>query len=251
MTACRAAEAVNNGETTACQLIGEILERCNALNGKLNTFIKIAGPEALEQAAAVDKQVKSGQKLPLAGVPVAVKDDLCYSALPTSFGSPAFKNFISPYGAAAVEKLTDAGAVVIGKTNLDDMSIGSTTTSSPAGPALNPWAPDRVAGSAGAAAVAAGQCLISLESDSGGALRQGASHCGVVGLRPTMGRVSRYGLHTFASSFGQVGITASTTDDILAALEVISGFDARDASTALYREMPAKKTPLWSPRLLK
>lgn len=251
MTACRAAEAVNNGETTACQLIGEILERCNALNGKLNTFIKIAGPEALEQAAAVDKQVKSGQKLPLAGVPVAVKDDLCCRNLPTSFGSPAFKNFISPYGAAAVEKLTDAGAVVIGKTNLDDMSIGSTTTSSPAGPALNPWAPDRVAGSAGAAAVAAGQCLISLESDSGGALRQGASHCGVIGLRPTMGRVSRHGLHTFASSFGQIGITASATDDILAALEVISGFDARDASTALYREMPAKKNTAVEPETIK
>lgn len=208
LTACRTAEAVNRREISAYRLIEKTLARCNDLNSKLNIFVSIAETEALEQAEAVDKKVLNGQKLPLAGVPVAVKDDFCYSALPTTFGSPAFEKFSPPFNAAAVEKLLDAGAIVIGKTNLDGMSMGSTTASSPIGPARNPWAVDRVAGSAGAAAVAAGMGLISLESDSGGALRQGASHCGVIGLRPTAGRISRYGLNTFSSSFGQAGIIA-------------------------------------------
>lgn len=236
LTACRVAEAVNSGELKACQLIEETMARCKDLNGRLNLFISTAGAQALEQARAVDEKIKSGMKLPLAGVPVAVKDDFSYSALPTTYGSPAFKMFRSPYDAAAVEKMVAAGAVIIGKTNLDAMSMGSTTLTSPAGPALNPCAADRVAGSAGAAAVAAGICMIALDSDSGGALRQGASHCGVFGLRPTVGRVSRYGLNIFSSSFGQVGIAASSNDDIQLVLAVISGFDHRDASTAICEE---------------
>ena len=240
LTACQVAEVVTSGEITAYQLIEETLERCKVVNDKLNTFMHIADNEALEQAAVVDKMVKTGLKLPLAGVPVAVKDDLCSSALPTTFGSPAFKNFRSPYSAAVVDKLLDAGAVVLGKTNLDDLSMGSTAATSYIGPALNPWIADRVAGSAGAAAVAAGQCLIAIGSDSSGALRQGASHCGVFGLRPTMGRVSRYGLSMASSSFGQVGVTAASTEDILIALEVISGSDIRDASTTVYRENSAE-----------
>jgi len=247
MTACQTAKAVNRGEISAYRLIETTLARCNALNSRMNIFINIAGPEALEQAEAVDVKVKSGQKLPLAGVPVALKDDLCYSLLPTGFGSPAFKKFKPTFSAAAVDKLVDAGAIVIGKTNLDDMSMGSTTISSPAGPTLNPWAVDRVAGSAGAAAVAAGLCPVALESDSGGALRQGASHCGVIGLRPSTGRVSRYGLNTYCSSFGQVGITASSSNDILAVLEVISGFDARDAATALCNERSVERISLLKP----
>lgn len=240
MTACRTAEAVNRREISACRLIETTLARCNDLNGKLNIFLSIAGMEALEQAEAVDKKVISGQKLPLAGVPVAVKDDFCYNVLPTTFGSPAFEKFSPPFNSAAVEKLLDAGAIIIGKTNLDGMSMGSTTATSPIGPTRNPWAVDRVAGSAGAAAVIAGMGLISLESDSGGALRQGASHCGAIGLRPTAGCISRYGLNTFSSSFGQAGVIASSTDDISAALEVISGFDNRDSSTALCNIIPAE-----------
>lgn len=240
LTACQTAEAVNRREISAYQLIEKTLARCNDLNSKLNIFVSIAEREALEQAEAVDKKVLNGQKLPLAGVPVAVKDDFCYTALPTTFGSPAFEKFRPPFNAAAVEKFLDAGAIVIGKTNLDGMSMGSTTASSPIGPTRNPWAVDRVAGSAGAAAVVAGMGLISLESDSGGALRQGASHCGAIGLRPTTGRISRYGLNTFSSSFGQAGITASSTGDILAALEVISGFDNRDSSTALCNQIPVE-----------
>ncbi|HSW35472.1 MAG TPA: amidase [Candidatus Limnocylindrales bacterium] len=232
------AEAVHRGEVTARQLIEEALERCNTLNSSLNTFVVIAGNEALKQADAVDAKVKNGQKLPLAGVSVAVKDDFCYSVLPTGFGSHAFKSFYSPYSAAAVEGLIAAGAVVVGKTNLDDLSLGSAAASSPAGPAVNPWAEDRVSGSAGAAAVAAGQCLLALESDSGGSLRQGASHCGVFGLRPTTGRISRHGLNTFASSFAQVGFTALHAEDLMEAFTAIAGFDARDASTAVCKEVP-------------
>ncbi len=238
MTARQAADAVNRGEISARRLTEDALKRCTDLNKKLNTFLYIAGAEALEAADEVDQKVKSGQKLPLAGVPLAVKDDFCYSPLPTSFGSPAFAQSFSPYSAAAVEKLIEAGAVVIGKTNLDDMGIGSTTLSSPAGPALNPWSDKNPAGSAGAAAVAAGQCLLALDSDSGGALRQGSSHCGVFGLRPTTGLISRYGLALTSSSFGQAGIVAPAAEDIFTALQALSGFDPRDAATAASKELP-------------
>ncbi len=235
----QAAETVNSGEVTAEGLIEKTLESCSILNEGLNIFTQIAGIDALEQAKAIDRKIEKGEKLPLAGVPVTVKDDLCYGVLPTGFGSPAFKEFFSPYTATAVERLMDAGAIVVGKTNLDDMSMGSTTASSPDGPTINPWDPERTAGSAGAAAVATGICMLALESDSGGALRQGASHCGVIGLRPTAGQVSRYGLNTFCSSFGQVGVTAISGENVITALEVIAGFDERDASTAVCKERAA------------
>ncbi len=237
----QAAEAVNSGEVSAHQLIEETLNNCSVLNEGLNIFTHIAGIDALEQAKAIDRKIEKGEKLPLAGLPVAVKDDICYGVLPTSFGSTAFKEFISPYTATAVEKLMDAGAIVIGKTNLDDMSLGSSTASSPFGPTVNPWNTEYTASSAGAAAVATGVCMLVLESDCGGALRQGASHCGVFGLRPTRGRVSRYGLNTYSSSFGQVGITAISGENIIGALEIISGFDGKDASTAVCKDRPTGK----------
>ncbi len=236
-TASDIAKAVNAGEISARRIIEDTLARCNTVNESLNTFRELAGAEALENADRIDEKIAGGSKLPLAGVPLAVKDDFCYSEMATSFGSPAFKAFQAPYSAAAVEKMTEAGAVVIGKTNLDDMGIGSSTLSSFSGPALNPWSPERVAGSAGAASIASGQALLALESDSGGALRQGASHCGVFGLRPTIGRISRYGLNMFSSSFGQAGLSAASTIDILTALRVISGFDERDVATAICRDM--------------
>ncbi len=237
----QAVEAVYNRELTAHKLIEQTLKNCSILNETMNIFTHIAGIDALEQAKAVDRKIENGAQLPLAGVPVAVKDDICYGVLPTSFGSAAFKEFISPYTATAVEKLMDAGAIVVGKTNLDDMSQGSTTLSSPFGPTLNPWLAERAAGSAGAAALATGVCMLSLESDNGGALRQGASDCGVIGLRPTAGRISNYGLNTFTSSFGQVGISAFSSENISCAFEIISGFDERDASTAVCRDRSTEK----------
>jgi aspartyl-tRNA(Asn)/glutamyl-tRNA(Gln) amidotransferase subunit A len=238
LTVRKVAETVSSGEISAHRLIEKTLKNCSVLNEGLNIFSHIAGIDALEQAKAIDRRVEQGESMPLAGIPVAVKDDICYGALPTSFGSEAFRDFYPPYTAFAVERLMDAGAVVIGKTNLDDMSMGSTTSSSPIGPTANPWDVERTAGSAGAAAVATGICMIALESDSGGALRHGASHCGVFGLRPTMGRVSRYGLSAFSSSFGQVGITAISGENVISALKVVSGFDERDASTAVCRDLP-------------
>ncbi len=232
----QAVEAVQQGEITAFELIEKTLKNCSVLDEGLNIFNSIAGIDALEQAKAIDQKNEKGGNLPLAGIPVAVKDDLCYGVLPTSLGSAAFNEFMSPVTAAAVERLMDAGAVVIGKTNLDDMGQGSTTLSSPGGPTVNPWQAERTAGSAGAAAVATGICMFALESDSGGAQRQGASHCGVVGLRPTTGRVSRYGLNTHCSSFARVGITAFSCENIAGVLDILSGFDERDAATAVCRE---------------
>ncbi len=236
LTAHRAAEAVNNGDISARRLIEKVLEHSERVNEKLNTFTCLAGDEALKKADAVDQQVKNGFSLPLAGVPLAVKDDYCYSALPTGFGSSAFKGNITPYSASAVEKLISAGAVVIGKTNIDDMGIESATATSPDGFSLNPWDQQKLAGSAGAAAVAAGQCLLALESDSGGSLRQGASHCGVFGLRPTPGRVSRYGLNLFSGSFGRPAFAAAAPSDMGIALQILSGYDEKDVSTSVCRE---------------
>jgi len=234
MSVRQAAEAVCSGETTARQLIEQTLKNCSVLNEGLNIFTQIAGVDAIEQAKAVDRLVENGKKPPLAGVPFAVKDDICYGVLPTSFGSEAFKEFMSPHTATVVERLMDAGAIAVGKTNLDDMSLGSTTTSSPYGPSVSPWGTGLAAGSAGAAAVASGVSMFALESDSGGALRQGASHCGVAGLRPTPGRISRSGLNLFAPSFGQVGITAFSSENVKQVLALIEGFDKRDAATAAW-----------------
>jgi len=227
------AEAVLEGEITAHQLIDKTLKNCSVLNEGLNIFNAVAGVDATEQARAIDEKIKQGGELPLAGIPITVKDDLCYGVLPTSFGSSAFSEFISPVTAAVVESLMEAGAVVIGKTNLDDMGQGSTTLTSPGGATANPWQAERTAGSAGAAAVATGICMLAVESDSGGALRQGASHCGVAGLRPTTGRVSRHGLNAHCSSFARVGITAFSCENISGVLDIISGFDERDAATAV------------------
>jgi len=229
-------EAVYHGEITARELTEKTLKNCSVLNKSLNIFTTIAGIDALKQAEAVDRKVANGELLPLAGVPVVVKDDICYKVLPTGLGSAAFKEFFSPYTATVLEKLVKAGAIIVGKTNLDDMSLGSTTAASPDGPTANPWDLEHTAGSAGAAAVATGVCMLAIESDSGGALRQGASHCGVIGLRPTSGRISRYGLNTFCSSFGQVGITAIAGENIINALEIASGFDERDAATVIYKD---------------
>jgi len=229
----QAAEAVCNGEPTAHDLIEITLKNCSVINEGLNIFNHIAGIDAIEQAKAVDRRIENGEQLPLAGLPVVIKDDICYGVLPTGFGSSAFKDFISPHTATAVERVMDAGAIVVGKTNLDDMGMGSTTRSSPNGPTINPWVPGYTAGSAGAAAIAAGIGMFALESDSGGSLRQGASHCGVIGLRPTMGSVSRFGLNAFSSSFGQVGITAFSSENIISVLKIIAGYDPRDSATSV------------------
>jgi aspartyl-tRNA(Asn)/glutamyl-tRNA(Gln) amidotransferase subunit A len=234
MSAGCLADAVNKGELKARDLVEKVLGKIEALNCKFNIFSSLAGEEALEQAVAIDNKVKSGICLPLAGVPLVIKDDIMYKALPTSLGSKQFKKFIAPYSAAAVEKIAAAGAVIMGKTNIDNMGIGSTTLNSPLGPTLNPRFPARVAGSAGAAALAAGICSLALESDSGGALRHGASNCGVFGLLPSAGMVSRHGLAMHSGSFGRVGLAALFMEDLPVALKIISGYDLRDVATVAF-----------------
>jgi aspartyl-tRNA(Asn)/glutamyl-tRNA(Gln) amidotransferase subunit A len=241
ISAGRLADKVNKGELKALELIEKGLKDAKEQNEKLNIFCSIAGEEALAQAAAVDQKIETGVCLPLAGVPLTIKDDFMYKALPTTLGSPQFKSFYPPYNAAAVEKLIAAGAVVVGKTNIDNMGIGSTTLDSPQGPTLNPHDPVKVAGSGGAAALAAGVCSLALESDSGGALRQGAAYCGVFGLLPSAGLVSRHGLALHSGSFGRAGISALYPEDLPVALRVISGFDQRDAATAVNRETNGKR----------
>lgn len=236
LTAVQAAAAVRAGRITARELTGAYLERCTALNSKINSFINIFAGPALRQADTVDQKIKHGANLPLAGVPVAVKDDFCCQDGPTTCGSAALQHFRPPGSAAAVQKLVDAGAVIVGKTNLDQFGLGSSTAGSFAGPTANPRDPKKVAGDGGAAAVAAGQCLLALSSDTGGSLRIGASHCGLSGLLPTSGLVSRYGLHTFASSFARAGVIARDSADAYAALQILAGCDPRDAATATVQD---------------
>lgn len=233
VTAAKAAEAVSNREISARELTDIFLSRCTAVNRTLNSFIHIFEDEALRQADQVDKKIQMGEGiLPLAGVPVAVQDNFCYREGPTTCGAAALKEFRPPYTAAAVQKLINAGAVIVGKTNLDQFGLGATTAGSFAGPAANPWDIYRAPVDGASAAVAAGQCLLALGSDTGGSLRIGASRCGLFGLIPTTGLVSRHGLITFSPSFTRVGVTARSAADAYLALKVISGYDPRDSATA-------------------
>lgn len=240
---CQTVEAVNRQEVSACTVIEAALESCRLLNKHLHTLVQIGGSEALEAAAFVDQKISEGFHLPLAGVPLIVGDDFCYQSLPTGFGSKAFEEFYPPYNATAVDKLSAAGAVIVGKAHVGDMGLESALPPSPAGPVLNPWDRERVAGSAAAASLAAGMGLLALTGDSGGSLRQGASSCGVMALRPTAGRVSRHGLHLACSSFGTAAIAALTADDLLAVLRVLSGFDPSDAITASCDRHPLSEVP--------
>jgi aspartyl-tRNA(Asn)/glutamyl-tRNA(Gln) amidotransferase subunit A len=202
---------------------------------RLNAFISFDYEAALGQAERVDVDVRDGRRFRLAGVPVAVKDNICTLGLPTTCASRMLARYRSPYEATAVRRLRDAGAVIVGKTNLDEFAMGSSTETSAFGPTRNPHDPDRVpGGSSGgsAAAVAAGMVPVALGSDTGGSVRQPAAFCGVVGVRPTWGRVSRYGLVAFASSLDQIGVLARSVADAAALLDIISGADPLDPTCA-------------------
>jgi aspartyl-tRNA(Asn)/glutamyl-tRNA(Gln) amidotransferase subunit A len=230
----RIRDAVNAGELSARDIALTALKRIEELDARLGAFLTVEPERVLARAEEVDRIVRE-RPLPLAGVPVAVKDNLCTRGLRTTCGSKILRRYIPPYGAAAVEKLTLAGAVVLGKTNCDEFAMGSSTENSAFHVTRNPYDTERVSGGSSggsAVAVAAGMAPLALGSDTGGSVRQPASFCNVVGLKPTYGRISRYGLVAFASSLDCVAPIAAGPEDIALALAQIAGRDPRDSTSA-------------------
>lgn len=237
-TAVELARAIKAGEVTAVEAMRAVLDRIQAREEEIHAYITIDPEEALKRAEEAQEKIEAGELAgPLAGVPVAIKDNLCTEGMLTTCASKILHNFIPTYTAEVVRNLERAGAVIIGKTNMDEFAMGSTTETSAYGVTCNPRNPEHVpGGSSGgsAAAVAAQECFFALGSDTGGSIRQPAAYCGVVGMKPTYGSVSRYGLVAYASSLDQVGPIAKDVTDCATILEVLMSHDAKD-STSLQR----------------
>lgn len=229
-------QMIRKGETTSEEVTRCCLDRIEKNDDKLGVFLEVFADEAMENAKEVDRRLKNGEELPpLAGVPVGVKDNMCLKGHKTTCGSRMLENFISPYDATVVEKLKANGAVIMGKLNMDEFAMGSSNENSAFKKVKNPYDLERVpGGSSGgsAASVAAGEVYCSLGSDTGGSIRQPAAFCGVVGMKPTYGRVSRYGLVAFASSLDQIGPFARNVQDCALMMSVICGHDPKDSTSA-------------------
>lgn len=233
----RIASAVGNGEISAVELLDEIVERIKAVEPKINAFITLAEDKAYEKARDIDRRVRKGLKVGrLAGVIAAVKDNMCVKGVETTCGSKILKGYFPSYNATVVERLDVEDAVIIGKTNMDEFAMGSTTEFSAYKTTRNPYDLERVTGGSSggsAAAVASGEALLALGSDTGGSIRCPAAFCGVVGLKPTYGLVSRYGLIAYANSLEQIGPIARNVRDCALSLSIIAGYDPRDSTSLM------------------
>ena len=239
LTALKLGEAIKKGETTAVEAAEVCFARIKEMEPEVHAFISLDEERAMDQAKKVQKEIEEGRLTgPLAGVPVAVKDNICTKGLATTCGSRMLEHFVPPYDAFAARKLKEAGMVILGKTNMDEFAMGSTTETSWYGVTKNPRNPEHVpGGSSGGscAAVAAEECFLALGSDTGGSIRQPSSFCGVTGIKPTYGTVSRQGLVAYGSSLDQIGPIGKDVADCAALLQVIAGHDPAD-STSLERE---------------
>ena len=228
------AAGLRAGEFTSVELTQHYLDRIGSLDGRLNALITACKDDALAQAQVADTRIKDGDAGPLVGIPIIQKDIFCTKGIKTSCGSRMLDSFISPYDATTVEKLKAAGAVTLGKANMDEFAMGSSNETSWYGPVRNPWDLDKVpGGSSGgsSAAVAARLCAAATGTDTGGSIRQPAAFCGITGLKPTYGRVSRYGMIAFASSLDQGGPMTRSAEDAAVMLQAMAGVDPRDSTS--------------------
>jgi aspartyl-tRNA(Asn)/glutamyl-tRNA(Gln) amidotransferase subunit A len=233
-TASELSGALERKEVSSVELTKAFLDRIQTLNPALNAYVTITGEQALAQAAAADQQRAAGNASALTGIPIAHKDIFCTKGVLTTCGSRMLHNFVAPYDATVVERLQQAGAVMLGKTNMDEFAMGSSNETSHYGSVRNPWDIERVpGGSSGgsAAAVAADLCVMATGTDTGGSIRQPASFCGITGLKPTYGRVSRFGMIAFASSLDQAGPLSKSAEDAALMMNAIAGTDLRDSTS--------------------
>jgi aspartyl-tRNA(Asn)/glutamyl-tRNA(Gln) amidotransferase subunit A len=248
-TVAQLSEGLRRKEFSSVELTSRLLERIEASQPKLNALISITREEAMQSAQAADRALASGNATQLTGVPIVHKDIFCTQGIKTTCGSRMLENFVAPYDATVVAKLKSAGVVMLGKANMDEFAMGSSNENSYFGPVQNPWKTGSVPGgsSGGSAAVVAARLApAATATDTGGSIRQPAALCGVTGLKPTYGRVSRYGMIAFASSLDQGGVIAATAEDAALVLRAIAGFDPKD-STSVEREVPDYVSSLNAP----